>query len=234
VTPAEQRNHRVAFARVLSKWSEKGEIDDAARGALVSRLARLQIVPSSQIDILLGRPTPGPVDLFDSRMWILGPLVDDGTPPFVPVATARVAFDEKWDILSACIRVGLFVGDSLHSLGWRFETPDKGKDPVHPYPHAQPISEWIKEFPISEGQPEADLVQASSTPIRAINEQRPAFPLRGANTIAGLAAVTLAAIHGAPLVRRWLLEVSRPGVSQQVWSDVNASVASAKVAEQSN
>ena len=228
MTPAEQRNHRVAFARVLSKWSEKGEIDDAARGALVSRLARLQVVPSNQIDILLGRPNPGPVDLYSSRMWILGPLVRHGTPSFVPVATARVEFDEKSDVLSACIRVGLFLDDSLHSLGWRFETPDKGKDPMHPYPHAQAISEWIKEFPISEGLAEADQVQVSSTPIPAINERRPAFPLRGANTIAGLAAVTLAAIHGAPLVRRWLLEISRPGVSQEIWSDVNASVASAE------
>jgi hypothetical protein len=226
VTPAEQRNHRVAFARVLSKWSEKGENDESARGLLVSRLARLQIVPSNQIDTLLGRSNPGPVDLFDSRMWILGPAVDVGTPAFVPVATARVAFDSKWEILSACIRVGLFVGDSLDPLGWRFETPDKGADPVHPYAHAQPISEWIKEFPIGEGQAEADYV--TPTPIRPINERRPAFPLRSANTIAGLAAVTLAAIHGAPLVRGWLLEVSHPGVPQGVWSDVNASVASAE------
>jgi hypothetical protein len=229
VTPAEQRNHRIAFARVLSKWSEKGEIDDAARGPLVSRLARLQIVPSGQIDILLGRPDLGPIDLYDSRMWILGPAVNVGTPPFVPVATASIKFDDRWGILVACIRVGLFVGDSLDSLGWRFETPDMGDDPVHPYPHAQPISEWIREFPLGEGRPEADSIKASSTPVRTINERRPAFPLRNANTIAGLAAVTLAALHGAPLVRGWLLEVSRPGVPQEVWTDVNACVARAEL-----
>lgn len=226
MTPAEDSAHRLAFARILRRWSEAGEEDRRPRGLLAARIDRFRVARPSELPELLGRPGPSTADLYQSGAWIRGPMVRTGSPAFVPVATALVRTHESGG-LEACIRVGLFyeIGGVVQSVGWRFETADRGSDAMHPYPHAQHIDEWVKGVTIDSNYmtPAAD---GDSKPSAArINERRPAFPLRGASTAAGLAVVTLAALHGGPMVRRWLQEVSRIGISAAVWEDVGNTLA---------
>jgi hypothetical protein len=222
VTNADERSHRLAFARILAKWSAEGERDTMRRGVLAARLDRFQIAPSSDVTELLGRADPDRVDLYASRLWLRGPVVRIGTPPFVPVATAMLKVGQS-GALEACIRVGLFfeAWGQVDFRGWRFESPDKDDDAAHPYPHAQHITEWSKDVAISL----ADTEPVTGTPAGIhVNERRPAFPLRGAETIAGLAAVTLASLYGAPVARQWLSDISRLGTTRATWEDVGASV----------
>lgn len=221
MTPAEDRAHRFAFARLLSRWSEEGAQDLLARGLLAARIDRFRIARPSDLITILGRPGPSTADLYKSRIWIRGPMVRIGSPSFVPMATAFVRTHESGE-LEACIRVGLFYenGSIVQSVGWRFESPDRGPGAMHPYPHAQHIDEWVKGITIDSSDATTSSDGESRSSERRVNERRPAFPLRGASTAAGLVVVALAALHGAPMVRRWVQDLPRPGIPGRVWEDI--------------
>lgn len=221
MTPAEDRTHRFAFAQILSRWSEEGEQDVLARGLLAARIDRFRIARPGELTKILSQPGPSTTDLYQSRIWIRGPMVRIGSPPFVPMATALVGTHDSGE-LQACIRIGLFYeNDSMvQSVGWRFESPDRGSGAMHPYPHAQHIDEWVKGITIYSSDTTTGSGGESRPSERRVNERRPAFPLRGASTAAGLVVVTLAALHGAPMVRRWVQQLPRPGIPSRVWEDI--------------
>jgi hypothetical protein len=222
VTPAEDRTHRMAFARLLGTWSKKGVEDDGPAGLLTARIDRFGIASPSDLIRVLGKPGPSTSDLYWSRYWIRGPMIRVGSPPFVPMATAYVRTHEVSGELEASIRVGLFYesGNSVHSSGWRFESPDKGENVVHPYPHAQPIDEWVKGDSIDSGHISTAGSYQATNADRGINERRPAFPLRGASTVCGLVVAALATLHGAPMVKRWLQELPHSDIPSMAWQDI--------------
>ena len=199
------RNDWLVFAEILAMWAAQGETDPISRGRLAAEVDRWTCLPSDVREIL-GQPQVGPGDLLARKLYITGPRVTAGTPTFIPRATARIGTDED-GFLEVGLRVALlFAADGkVNMAGWRFDLADrKGEHPPHPYPHAQHIEDWAKDVPIQAvAAPEAR-GRGEEIPDRLINQQRPAFPLRGGNTASGLAVVMLATLYGAPTVRSWM------------------------------
>jgi hypothetical protein len=125
--------------------------------------------------------------------------------------------------LKACIRIALIfeVESTIDWAAWRFESAERQvAEPPHPYAHAQHIVEWAKDVSIDFSETTVTQTLHSERIVRLVNEQRPAFPLRGGETISGLAVVMLAALYGAPQVRRWLQLLSRGVIPNSIRQDI--------------
>ena len=213
---------REIFAQILATWVREGEKDSVSQGRIGAKLARFSICRPDDVIRLLARPRVPTLNLYNSRRWICGPHVSTGTPVFLPFATAMVDTEPSGE-LKACIRVAFIFesADRVDWVAWRFESADRqGDEPSHPYAHAQHIVEWAKDVSIDFEESGVSQLNKSADGGRFVNERRPAFPLRGGQTISGLAVAMLAALYGAPQVRRWLQLLSRGAVPSAVRQDI--------------
>lgn len=220
------------FARVLAAWAGDGESRPAARGALSAYLDKYNVQQSDALRGLLRR-TPLPFNLSQMDIWIVGAPVDRGTTALFPVATAALRPDGDGIIATirvALLQESRRFGATV--TGWRFESAERPepetdgppvarekaesggagqlKAPPHRYPHAQAVSGWHTSaacllHPHPPGDDVADCrpfgIARDDQP--ALNETRPAFPLRG-RTLPGLVAAALTTLYGPDRTRQML------------------------------
>lgn len=225
---------RDLFARVIAAWARDAQDRPRKRGGLHSLLDAFE---TQTPEAILGQIRHGPQEMnlaTDQRTWILGAPVETGALPMFPIAA--VSLREYDDRLAGQIKVAL-LQESRPGVptvtGWRFESAEQvrldGKMPPHVYPHAQPISGWHTDagcllHPHASGEdvsacPPYGVPRADQP---ALNESRPAFPLRG-ETLPGLAAAALATLYGAGRAREILdTDQSLQQCAQTIRADFDA------------
>lgn len=231
--------HREAFARVLAAWAKDGRDHPGSRGSLAYYLDDMPVAYSTLR--VLTRPLP--VNMFDSRSWIVGRPVETHEGSLFPVASAAVKAQKGF--MMGTVRVALFQGDTgsvVRASGLRFESAESvgtgtaaHKSP-HTYPHSQPCRSWAIRgicllHPDAQADPEIDgcpACSAQSSDFATVrtehfNAQRPAVPLR-CRTLPGLAVAALTSVYGAVTTREILegdVMLVRPGCPMEVEEDID-------------
>lgn len=142
--------------------------------------------------------------------WLVGTPVVGSSRHFPIAMVSRHEHDKH---LRLTMRVAMFHksrSGRIGVLGWRFDSPDLPTEtnpkPAHPYNHAQSIVGWRMDLRCLLHPHNKDQGPKSSCTddgYNAVDEEKPAFPLRG-NSAPGLVLAALVALHGEPHVRQML------------------------------
>jgi hypothetical protein len=191
--------------RLLTVWTRVDRRNAQPEGAVVPIRQGFRAIAPRQI---------GPVLRHHEHMndagWLIGTPIAGSTRHF-PVA--NISRSEENGRLRLTMRVALFHqarDGRVGILGWRFESPDlrtvQNPRPAHPYNHAQSIVGWMIDMrcllhphTASQGRRAA----CTDSGYNAVDEEKPAFPLRG-ESAPGLILAALVAMHGEPSVREML------------------------------